>query len=207
MVSLAVKNSFATRARPLSGPTPPATIANWRSLANAPSRLGGQTAPTTLVVFSDFQCPYCRTLATRLHTVLGEHAGNVGVSFHHYPLMAKHDFAWPAALASECATAQGAFESFHDGVFANQDSLPTLKWSAVAAHAGVRDSAEFERCLKSERYAETVRRDMAIGDSIGLRATPAIIIDGVLYHGALPLEELRKRVNAALAKGPTKPAN
>jgi protein-disulfide isomerase len=202
MVALAVRNAFATRPKAFARPTS-ATAVDMRPLLSAQERLGNQSIPASIVVFSDFQCPFCRSLAWRLHTVMNDHHDSITVAFHNYPLTEKHDYAWAAALAAECAADQGRFETYHDALFAKQDSLASVNWMQLAVKAGIPDTAKFSRCVRTEQYAAVVRRDMALGDSIGVSATPAVIIDGVMYRGAPSIEDLRSRVAAALAKSQT----
>ena len=125
------------------------TIANWQSFNQRGQRLGPLQAPVTLVIFSDFQCPYCRTLATYLPTLRSTYGDSLAIVFRHFPLP-YHALAKVAARAAECAGEQQQFWSYHDTLFAAQDSLGVLQWLDIARRAGVGDLNDFRSCIASE---------------------------------------------------------
>ena len=83
---------------------------------------GPETAPVTIVAFSDFQCPYCRYFADMLREVLPDEKDRIRIVFHHLPLSI-HAWARSAAEAAACAQLQSsaAFWSIHDYLFAHHD--------------------------------------------------------------------------------------
>ncbi len=83
---------------------------------------GPADALVTIVEFSDFECPYCGRVQPTLRTVLAGAGGYVRVVFKHFPL-SMHAHARPAAIAADCAHAQGRFWEFHDLVFSGQATL------------------------------------------------------------------------------------
>src|SRR5690606_11401955 len=96
----------------------------------APSQ-GADAALVTVVVFSDFECPYCRDAAPALARVLASRP--VRLYFRHLPLPF-HERAALAAEAAEEARAQGgdpAFWRYHDALFESGE----LGESALVAHA------------------------------------------------------------------------
>lgn len=160
-------------------------VANWRELTTTGSRLGAPDARARIVVFSDFQCPFCRTMAGRLKEIAGGHPDSLTVVYRHSP-GGRHPFAKLAAIASECAANQGRFEAFHDALFQRQDSIPTLRWLEVARQVGVDDLDAFERCVQRRETADRVERDIDAAQRIRVTATPSLIIGGRLYQGAIP---------------------
>jgi protein-disulfide isomerase len=75
---------------------------------------GPQEAPVMLVMYGDYECPYCG----QLHPVLKqlqERAGErVRFVFRHYPLDLAHPCARRAAQAAEAAASQDRFWEMHD---------------------------------------------------------------------------------------------
>jgi len=133
---------------PLAEPDPmsqPRFVRGGARLAEAGHVLGPLNASVRIVEFADFECPACRALQRTLRELRKRHPGTVAVIYRHYPL-AGHFLAMPAAVAAECAAVQGRFESYADLLFEKQDSLNALSWSALAASAGVSDTARFETC-------------------------------------------------------------
>src|SRR6185436_3276522 len=75
--------------------------------------LGGATAPVTIIVFSDFQCPKCAAAHTALDAIAKEFAGKVRVVARNYPLE-QHQWAYRAAQAAEAAFEQGKYWEYAD---------------------------------------------------------------------------------------------
>jgi protein-disulfide isomerase len=122
---------------------PPAAVAavpvtrvkDWQPLSQVGNVMGPRGARVTIVEFSDFQCPFCGQAAQALQGVR-ERYPDVAIVYRHLPLEA-HPHAFAAAVASECAAEQGAFQAFHDHLFAHQDSIGVTPWDSVAHRAGV----------------------------------------------------------------------
>jgi len=85
---------------------------------------GATSAPVTIVIFSDYQCPYCQRAEATVKQILQQYSGKVNVYFRDYPLPL-HTFAEKAAEASRCAGEQGKYWEYHDLLFEKQS-----EWSA-----------------------------------------------------------------------------
>ena len=173
-------------------------VGDWKRYAQRGQRMGPVAAQVTIVEFSDFQCPYCRTLAGNLGRLMDEFPEHVAVIFRHFPLTEIHPQAIEAALAAECAGAQNAFRPFHDLLFENQARLDRVVWSEIGQQGGVHDAVEFEKCLEQREYLDRVHEDLAAGERLGVEATPTLLFQGEKLVGSVSLEELRRRVWTAL---------
>lgn len=93
----------------------------------------------------------------------------------------------PAAEASMCVYDQGKekFWKFHDVAFKNQDKLDTESLLKHAKESGA-DEKKFKECVASKKYAEFVSKDLAYGESIGVKSTPSFYVNGQPVSGALP---------------------
>ena len=167
--------------------------------------MGGTNVQVTITIFSDFQCPYCRTVAADLAEIRRAHAsdGRVAVIYRHYPLQF-HKTAHLAAMAAECAGLQGRFEAYHDQLFAHQDSLNYAQWSSYARNANVANIARFETCLRDGRVAAVITRDSIAGDRLGVRGTPTLLVNNQKLVGSPGREALQGYVAAALRKATNK---
>ena len=96
-------------------------VRNWREALPIGVRYGNADAPVTIVVFSDFECPFCARFNAVADSAL-QRRKDVALAFVHFPL-ASHRFAVPAARAAECADRYGRFGGLADLLFAKQDSL------------------------------------------------------------------------------------
>lgn len=179
------------------GPHP---IKNWQSLATVGHIIGSPEAPVQIIEFSDFQCPFCNRLQPILDRLRTQYPDDVQVIYRHYPLTSIHPYSFAAALASECAAAQGRFESYQNALFANQDSLGIISFHVLAHRARVPDISQFRRCVRDKRFHDRVERDYKAARSIGLRGTPSIIVDGVLLPGTPSYSELEYWMLKALKR-------
>jgi cyclophilin family peptidyl-prolyl cis-trans isomerase/protein-disulfide isomerase len=98
-------------------------------LGNRAHASGPTNAPVTIVVFSDYQCPYCALLAARLKNILVVHPNDVRLVYVNTPLSNRDKDAL-ATQAVEAADLQGKFWEMHDLLFDKQ-----VTWSALAPAA------------------------------------------------------------------------
>lgn len=146
-------------------------------------------APVQMIVYSDFQCPFCADFAQTMKQVEKEFSDKVAVVFRHYPL-AGHRQAKKAAQASECAAEQGQFWQMHDKLFADNAAkrMSVEQFKKNAADLGL-DQNKFNQCLDSERFEAKVAEQMAEGQKAGVTGTPTIFLNGNIYPGAYPFED------------------
>jgi len=166
------------------------------------AKIGKDDAPIRLIEFSDFQCPYCKTLHESVKQVLAENGDQVQLVFKNLPLDF-HAQAPGAALAGACADEQGKFEVFADKLFANQSDWSatkgTAKFKTYALQLGLK-TADFNKCLDDKKYQELIDKDKAEAEKFGITGTPAIFINGQFKNGAVSLEELRTIIDEELGK-------
>lgn len=181
---LAVRVQLRTAlSRPvLERPTP---VPGWRAVASRASRLGTDSAPIRLLVFSDYQCPACRTAQPALKALVHTYHSRLAVGYMHFPLTALHPLAHDAARAAECARLQGRFAEYHDLLFSS-DSLRTGSWDSLAVVAGVPHRGTFGECMRSELTAARVEHDIALGKRIGVVGTPMYAVDGYFFGYLAP---------------------
>lgn len=181
---------------PSVSPIGTARIKDWRRFTQSGAWLGSPNAKLGLVMFSDFQCPYCRAAATNLEAIQRSHP-DIAVLYRHFPL-SSHPSAMAAARASVCAARQGAFRRMHDELFLHQDSLGLKSWASYAFAAGVTDTVKFDRCLLDRTVSDEIRRDSVAGKELGVTGTPTILIRELRIDGSPTPKELETYVAEAL---------
>lgn len=153
--------------------------------------LGPAVAPTTIAVFSDFECPFCRrTMHILQQEVLPRL--NARVAYMHYPL-ANHDWATQGALAMACIGKENAhaFWRVHDYIFEHQAEItPDSVAETVVAQAKrvmppVADLDRFENCVRNKESAQRVQADADFGSSLGVAVTPTLFINGKRVTGVI----------------------
>lgn len=156
---------------------------------------GGAGADLELLLYGDFECPFCTAaqgIIARVETRLG---GRLRLVFRHFPLESVHPHARAAALASESAAAQDSFWPYHDALYASGGRLADADLVAHARALGL-DSARLEAELREGAHAARIDHDLATGAAAGVTGTPAIFANGTRVAGAFDAGSL---VDALLA--------
>jgi protein-disulfide isomerase len=174
--------------------------------AGYPTR-GPAAAPVTIVLFSDFECPYCRNLANALAQATREYGDKVRLVFRQFPLAQIHPNAMKAAEASLCANDQGKFWEMHDELFIGGERLVPAELSRRAKTIGL-DLAIFDSCMASGKHSGRIKTEIEAARTLGVSSTPTMFVNGRPVLGAIQYPELSKMIQAELApatakKGPS----
>ena len=138
----------------------------------------GPAGARLVIVYGDYECPYCAAVEERLRAL------ELRIAFRHFPVRSSHPRAQAAACAAEAAGLQGAFWPFHDDLFADQGRLEDPHLWARAERLGL-DLARFDADRRSDAVAERVRADFRSGIRAGVATTPTLFVDGE-RHGGRP---------------------
>jgi protein-disulfide isomerase len=165
------------------------------NIKGAPSK-GDEKSPVTMVVFTDFQCPFCSRVVPTLEQVQRGYVDKVKLVFKNFPL----DFHPDAQLAHEAAMAaadQGKFWEMHDVIFANQRSLERADLLRFAEQVGL-DMKRFVADLDGRKFRAAIEADKLEAAELGVTGTPAIFVNGKMLSGARPLADFRALVDAEI---------
>jgi protein-disulfide isomerase len=173
---------------------------------DAPS-LGDPKAAVTLVEYSDFECPVCRSLHDALRGLLPNYAGKVRVVFKDFPLEQLHPWARTAALAGRCAYQQDpkAFWKVYDFIYDNQEIISAANaWTKMMDYAGQSgvDADAFKTCMASPEAGAAVNASRANGQLLDVNSTPTVFVNGRRIVGADP-RLLEQYINYELAQQPS----
>ncbi len=167
------------------------------NLGKSPAK-GPKNAPLTVVVFSDFQCPYCSRVEPTLKQLEKEYPGKIRTVWKNFPLEF-HQNAKPAATAALAAGEQGKFWEMHDKLFENQRQLDRPSLEKYAQELGL-NLAKFKTALDGNSYSAQIEAETKEGAAVGVQGTPATFINGRKIGGAYPYETFKKVVDQELAK-------
>jgi protein-disulfide isomerase len=194
LTGLLVLRETRTRlASPLDG-----QVEDWESLGTAGHALTHGDGAIQLVVFSDFECPYCRALTTTLDSLSHEFPADLTIIFRHMPLVSLHPRAELLAIASECAAREDRWGVFHDAVFAAGDDLDSMPIVEIAERAGVVNPTEFTACRSDSAAMAVVRQDLEVGRRLGIRETPTMFLRDKRIVGAVGFDSLAVLVRNTL---------
>jgi protein-disulfide isomerase len=178
---------------PMGTPAPGAEPAHMR---------GEASAPVVLEEYGDFQCPPCGALYPLMKKIEGEYGTRLRVVFREFPLAKIHKNALDAARAAEAAGLQGRFWEMHDMIYEKQGNWNVMPDARPVFQEFARelklDLDRFNSDMDSLQVNSRISADMSRGDSLGVKGTPTIFLNGheVAPDNVTP-EGLRAAINAA----------
>ena len=152
-------------------------------------------APTKLLEYGDFECPFCGQAHAYVQAVEERLGDALCFAFRHFPLTNMHPHAQRAAEAAEAAGAQGKFWEMHDLLFENQDALEDEDLVGYADQLGL-DVTRFLGEIESGIHTPRVREDFKNGVRAGVNGTPTFFINGQRHDAGRGFEALFGAVQA-----------
>ena len=161
---------------------------------------GDANAPVTIVEFGDFNCGYCGRWAHDTLPLINEkyiQTGKVRMAYVHYPILGADSMT--AAEGAECAAKQDHFWDYHNLLYASQGiGFTPANLKDLAGELGL-DTGEFESCLANFSDRESLDNDIRLAQVMGVRGTPAFLVNGIPLAGAYPYEDFERVIEGILA--------
>ncbi|CAG0929583.1 Disulfide bond formation protein D [Thermoflexales bacterium] len=179
---------------------PAAAVERAKAVGNS---LGEASAPITVEVYSDFQCPACRLFHTTTLREIEEkyvQTGKVRVVFNHQIIRAEESVR--AAEASECANDQGKFWEYADTLFNNQagedqGAFRDEKLYEWAQQLGLKMD-QFKTCMDERTHLAKIQSSTQTGTQRGINSTPTLFINGQKVVGAISLAKFESIAGPSL---------
>jgi len=159
--------------------------------------MGPKDARVTLVVFSDFQCPYCSREFPVVEQLMKKYPNDLNVVYKHFPLRS-HKFAVPAAIAALAAAKQGKYLELSREMYKNYRSLNETTLKEYAEKVGL-DMEKFEQDRKDKAFEKQIQADRQLARKVGVRGVPSLYINGIAVQNR-SLEGMAAMVDKELAK-------
>jgi protein-disulfide isomerase len=169
---------------------------------------GNADAKVTLVEFGDFQWPYCKDFAVDAERRIDEEyvsTGKVKFVYKYYPILdggGVGESHW-AAEAAECANEQGKFWDYHDKLFVkwlgeNVGMFQKTNLKKFASDLKL-NTAQFNNCLDTDKYASVVQADIDEGTKLSVRGTPTFFANGKPFQiQSLDFEAFKRLIDPLL---------
>ncbi|EKE10633.1 MAG: DSBA oxidoreductase [uncultured bacterium] len=163
---------------------------------------GNLESKVKVVIFSDFQCPFCKAFWSSFRETMKGYEDKVAFAYKHFPL-GIHPQANGAALASECAMEQNKFWEYSDKLYGSQDDWATQsgtqKFKEYAKNLKL-DTAKFNRCLDDKKYQSKIDANVAEANEFGISGTPATFINNQFINGVVGTNDLKAAIDDELEK-------
>jgi protein-disulfide isomerase len=164
---------------------------------------GKADAKVVITEFSDFECPYCRQMQGDVQRLKAEYAGKIKWVFRNFPLDF-HPQAMPSHIAAQCAGKQEKYFEFQTKVFSipyngRELDMSPAQLDRIAQSIGLNMQA-YAQCKadKDGKEREAIEADMRYAQKIGVRGTPTIFINGVLYQQERSYEAMKQAIDKLL---------
>lgn len=165
---------------------------------------GPVQAPVVMVVFTDYQCPYCARWSHETLPELRDHVERGELRIEWRDVNVYGEDSERAARASLAAAMQGEHTAYHQALFAGGEirgpgGLTEQALIDLADELGL-DTQQFTEDLRSEQVARTISENAAEGLELGAVTTPSFVIGGIPSVGAQPTEHFLAQIDEALEK-------
>jgi protein-disulfide isomerase len=169
---------------------------------------GPDDALVTVVVFSDFQCPFCSRVVPTIEGITQKYGNDLRVVWKNNPLPFHQD-AGPAATLTSVAFQEGGSKKFweaHDLLFKNQSALTRADLENYGKQLGL-NAKKLTAALEANSFKAKIEEDQALARNLGASGTPSFFINGRSLRGAQPQPAFEKLIDAELAKAKAKVAS
>jgi protein-disulfide isomerase len=161
---------------------------------------GTPGAPVVIVVFTDFECPFCKLEAKMLRdNLISAFPKQVRVYFKDYPLSTIHPWAKIASITGRCVFRQkpAAFWDYHDWVYEHQSEINAQNFkSKVMEFAKAKekeiDTLQLSRCMDARATEAEVDKNIAEGKALQVNSTPTMFVNGRRLVGQVEWPNLRQ---------------
>jgi protein-disulfide isomerase len=180
-----------------AGPTVTDDVERYRvDVTDDMPQRGPDDALVTIVLFSDFQCPFCSRVRPTLDQIMQRYGNQVRIVWRNQPLPFHQQAGLAAEAAMEAYAQRGdeGFWRYHDLLFENQSALAREDLERYAQQIGL-DMARFRRALDEHTHQAKVQRDIEVANRVGARGTPAFFINGRNLMGAQPFEQFQQIID------------
>jgi protein-disulfide isomerase len=169
---------------------------------------GSKSAPIVMEVFSDFQCPACKTLFLTTNRQLMDNyvsTGKVYLIHRDFPLP-MHAYSRIAARYARAAAEIGKIELVEKTLFENQE-----KWEqsgdvdgTIAAVLSAADMAKVRALVKGGTLEPLIDKDYALGQMYRVNQTPTSVFHSkgqtYPYSGVMPYDTLHQFLDQLLSQ-------
>lgn len=147
----------------------------------------------TVVEFFDYECPYCKGLAPKLHALINEDK-SVRFVFKEFPLLTPvSHFAARAALA---ARKQDKYIDFHFALMGVRGQMNQRLVLAAASEAGI-DVEQLKSDMNDPEIDKILARNKKLAQGLGIDGTPAFVIGDTLIPGAADIPYIKGVIEKA----------
>ncbi len=147
--------------------------------------LGKKDAPITIIEFSDFSCPVCKSNYSKMRSLASTYKDKIKIIYRDYPVISEDSSI--LSMAARCAGEQGKFWQMHDRLFIEQNQFSGTALIDFAEDIQI-NIPMFQNCMDTNKYLTTIEKDYTDGQFLGIEGTPTFFVNGYKIVGDISLE-------------------
>jgi protein-disulfide isomerase len=155
--------------------------------------VGNPDGDVTIVEFSDYQCPYCKRAYTAVKSVVASDS-KIKLIYKDLPILGEASKV--AAVAALASIKQGKHDAFHDALMTNTAKLDDDLIFKIAGSVGI-DVERLKKDMDDPKIKDTIERNVALAEELGVRGTPAFVIGKQFVPGAVDAKALKQLISDA----------
>lgn len=171
---------------------PKDTVTDWRRFQVLDRRSGAEAASVSLVLFTDYDCPYCQALSRVIDSAMRELPQELALTVRHFPLTVLHPRARRASAFAECARLEGRLSTAEALLYSLASDSGAEDWVGFAQKVGLANPQGVEVCMRSGPIQALIDADSVVARSLGARGTPVLLVNQRRLSGYMSLEVLRQ---------------
>src|SRR3989338_7428855 len=160
--------------------------------------LGNPDAPVGFIVYTDLECPFCKSFHNTMHKIVDTYGkdGKVAWVYRSFPLPQLHPKAPAEAVATECVSmlaGNTAYWSYVDSLFQitpSNNGLDLAELPKLAKNLNI-DESRFTACSTDEKNTAAVQKDYEEAISAGGQGTPFSVIVSAKPLNVLTLNKIK----------------
>ncbi len=147
--------------------------------------LGNEDAEISIVVFSDFTCPYCKEASNTIASLAIKYGSDIKIIIRDFPILS--DDSLSLALVARCAGDQDKYWPMYYKLFERQAVYKDIGIGAIVDEVGISDIDAFYDCVDNQKYLNNIIKDASDAQFLKVGGTPAWFINGAkVGEGAIP---------------------
>lgn len=182
--------------------------------------IGKADSNIVVIEYADFQCPGCTAAFPQIKAVTDSYKSSIAFVYRNFPLTSAHQHAFAAAATAESAGLQGKYWEMHDMLFQNHETWSVVTpaerdtiFEGYASQLGL-NLTQFRSDLSSQKVADKINTDRALGTKSGVDSTPTLYLNGAKIESDIVTDlmqnkgdKLRDKLDALIRQsGGTPPA-
>jgi protein-disulfide isomerase len=160
--------------------------------------LGNSQGDVTVVEFFDYNCGYCKRAMSDMLDLMKNDA-KLKFVLKEFPVLGEGSMqAAQVAAAVRMQDKSGGkkYLEFHQKMLTGRGQADKARALAVAKEIGM-DVARIEKDIAGEEVKATLEESFKLAEALGLNGTPSYVVGNDVVVGAVGLNTLKEKVNAA----------